>query len=372
MNQLLNMLPQPPTASNLGDSFANFFENAGEFFQNISDLQLVPLLVALACQGAFLSIRTIAWYNGLRAAYPDVTFPWRNIWAAEIAGNGISSVIPARAGAVVRLYLGKQTVPGSNYATVGSSFLVPGPWDAFMGVLILTYGFTQGVFPEIPDLSKLNAFDLSFFASHPKFAVFFVTLVPILLLVLFAVLSVRVRDFWVNVRRGVTLLTRPRDYFRQAAFPQAIAWVFRLASVWFMLVAFNIDPSVDLVLTVMAVQSASSLIPFTPQGAGVQQALLVSALSGVVAGATLAAYSVGQQIAISAFNALFGLVALAVVFRTTDWRSLIAQGKADREAEREAEEAAKLGAYGAVEGDEQDSQTTLEYNRDVPDEPRHY
>lgn len=372
MVALSEILPLPPISSNLGESFESFFENAGQFFQNISDLHIVPLLIALACQGAFLSIRTLAWYNGLRAAYPEETFPWRNIWAAEIAGNGISSVIPARAGAVVRLYLGKQTVPNSNYATVGSSFLVPGPFDALMGILILTYGFTQSVFPAIPDLSKLKAFDLSFFASHPKFAVFFVTLVPILLLVLFAVLSVRVRDFWSNVRRGVTLLTRPHDYLRQAALPQAIAWVFRLAGVWFMLVAFNIDPSIDLVLTVMAVQSASSLIPFTPQGAGVQQALLVSALSGVVAGGTLAAYSVGQQIAISAFNAIFGLVALAVVFRTTDWRSLIAQGKADREAEREAQEAAKLGAYGQPVSGESDSQTTLEYNRDIPEEPRHY
>ena len=55
-------------------------------------------------------MRTIAWYNGLRAAYPNESFRWRNIWAAEVAGNGISSVIPAHAGAFVRLYLGKQTV----------------------------------------------------------------------------------------------------------------------------------------------------------------------------------------------------------------------------------------------------------------------
>ena len=362
-------------AGDWGDSFRSFFDGVASFFENISEIQFVPLLIALACQGAYLSLRTIAWYNGLRAAYPTERFPWRNIWAAEISGNGISSVIPAHAGAFVRLYLGKQTVKNSNYATVGSSFLVEAPFDIVMGTLILIYGFTQGVFPDVPDLSKLNAFDLSFFAAHPKFALFTITLIPILLLVLFAVLSVRVRDFWANVRQGVTLL-RSRDlYFRGAALPQAAGWCVRFAGIWFMLRAFNIDPTVSVVLTVMAVQVAASMIPFTPQGAGVQQALLLTALAGVASGATLAAYSVGQQLAIAAFNAVFGLVALAVVFRTTDWRGLMARGKAEQEAEKVAGNGEWPDPADA-ETTEHDAaapgQTTLEYGRDVPDAPRDY
>ena len=43
-------------------------------------------------------------------------------------------------------------------------------------------------------------------------------------------------------------------------------------------------------------------MPFTPGGAGVQQALLVKVFAGIAAGATVAAYSVGQQIAIAAFS----------------------------------------------------------------------
>jgi hypothetical protein len=82
--------------------------------------------------------------------------------------------------------------------------------------------------------------------------------------------------------------------------------------------------------------SVASLIPFTPQGAGVAQALLVNAFAGIASTATIAAYSVGQQLAIMAFNAVFGLFALAVVFRTTDWRGLMAQGKAEQEAAKEA------------------------------------
>lgn len=341
MSALANQLAQLqavsdalPAAAELGDSFRAFFDAAAKFFENLAAIRWFPLVIGLACHGVFLSLRTRAWFNALRAAYPTRRFQWRGIWAAEIAGNGISSVVPARAGAVLRLYLGKNSVPGSTYPTVGSSFMVQLPFDMLVGVLILTYGFTQGIFPSIPDLPSLNAFDLSFLARHPRFAVFLMTAVPIVLLAIFGYLSVRVREFWTHVRQGLTLLRSRRDWLRGAARIQAVGWVFRFASIWYLLVAFNIGGSLDHVLTVLAIQSVASLIPFTPQGAGVQQALLVNAFAGVAAGATVAAYSVGQQLAVAAFNAIFGLVALAVVFRTTDWRGLMARGRAEQEALR--------------------------------------
>jgi hypothetical protein len=171
------------------------------------------------------------------------------------------------------------------------------------------------------------------------------------------------------VRQGVTILRSRELYFPGAFAWQALAWPFRLACIWFMLRAFNIDPTLDLALTVLAVQVAASLIPLTPQGAGVQQALLISALGGVIGGALLAAYSVGQQLAISAFNAAFGLLALAVVFRTTDWRALMAEGKAGQAAEKAAENGEEIDSATA-EHPTADSATTLEYP--AVDEPRDY
>lgn len=326
--------PEPQISAELGDSFRAFFDAAAQFFENLAAIKWLALIAALVCQGLYLTLRTRAWYNAMRAAYPREQFLWRDLWAAEIAGNGVSSVFPARAGAVLRLYLGKQSVPNSTYPTVGSSFMVQLPFDMLVGTTILIYGFTQGIFPSLPDLSALPAFDLSFLARHPKFAIFLFTLVPIVLLAIFGYLSVRVREFWIHVSQGVTLLRDRHDWLRGAARPQAAGWAFRFASIWLMLEAFNIGGSLDNVLTVLAIQAVASLVPFTPQGAGVQQALLVHAFSGVAAGATVAAYSVGQQIAVAVFNALFGLVALAVVFRTTDWRGLMRRGREEQDATR--------------------------------------
>ena len=81
----------------------------------------------------------------------------------------------------------------------------------------------------------------------------------------------------------------------------------------------------------MSVQSVSTLLPLTPGGAGAQQALLVATLGGSPAAVVLS-YSVGQQVAIAAWAALLGFLALAFVFRTTDWRSLIRRAGAEADA----------------------------------------
>ena len=56
-------------------------------------------------------------------------------------------------------------------------------------------------------------------------------------------------------------------------------------------------------------------MPFTPQGAGVQQALLVKVFAGTAPAPTVAAYSVGQQIAIGALTFAIGFAALVFIFR---------------------------------------------------------
>jgi len=80
---------------------------------------------------------------------------------------------------------------------------------------------------------------------------------------------------------------------------------------------------------VMSVQAIANVIPFTPGGAGAQQALLVATLPGPSRAAALS-FSVGTQIAMAAWSIVLGFVALLLVFRTTDWRGLIEQAERDR------------------------------------------
>ena len=77
----------------------------------------------------------------------------------------------------MRLFLTRSAVPGSSYPAVAASFFVEAGFDLAMGSLILLFAFSQGVFPKPPDFAKLNAFDLSYLAQHPRFALFLITAV---------------------------------------------------------------------------------------------------------------------------------------------------------------------------------------------------
>ena len=324
----------PPAT--LGESFESFFEAVDAFFSNIAAVSWEALTAGLLMHGIYVGLRTRAWFNALRAAYPTERFRWRNVWASYVTALGINSVVPARAGEIAKLYLAKQSVPNSSYPAVGSSFLVEVVFDSGLGLLIIGFALTQGVFPDPPELPELPAFDLAYLAQNPKFALFLFTALAVAALVTVAVLSVRVKAFWARVRQGLTIFTNRRRYLNEVVAWQAAAWCFRFAAFWLLLEAFNIGGSVRNVLLVMAVYSISTLIPFTPSGAGAQQALLAVVFAGVAAQSEVAAYSVGQQISIAAFNVAMAFLALALVFRTTDWRSIIRRGREDREAEEAA------------------------------------
>jgi uncharacterized membrane protein YbhN (UPF0104 family) len=331
----------------IGDDLSSFFGAVGDFFGRLAEIQLGSLAIALAFFGIYLSLRSRAFFHVLRAAYPDVPIAWRRVWGAYVAAYGFNNVIPARGGDVIKLFLVKGSIPGSTYSAVGAAFFVELVFDAVMGVFILGFAFTQGVFPKPPDFASLNAFDLSFLAGHPRFTLFLLTVLAVAGLVGFALLSRRVRAFWARVRQGLTILRDRRRYLREVFAVQFAGWLCRCTAFWFLLEAFNIGGSVKNVLLVLGVNAVAAAVPVTPGGAGVQQAFLVKVFAGTAAASTVAAYSVGQQIAIGAFSLGMGFVALVAIFRFRSFKDVIAAGRADREADREAQRAAAGGATGA-------------------------
>jgi uncharacterized membrane protein YbhN (UPF0104 family) len=328
----------PPLGS-LGDSFRDFFDAVGSFFDNLARVQWGSLVLALALFTIYLTFRARASFNILRAAYPDQSFRFKDIWGAYFAGYGFNAVIPARGGDVVRLFLTRKAVPTSSYPAVAASFGVEFGFDLAMGVLILSFAFTQGVFPDPPDFADLNAFDLSYLASHPRFTLFLLTFLAVGALVGFAVLSVRMRAFWARVRQGFTILYDRERYLREVFAVQFAGWLFRFAAFWFLLEAFNVGGSVKNVLLVLGVNAVAAAVPFTPQGAGVQQALLAKVFAGTAAGATVAAYSVAQQIAIGALTFGIGFLSLVFIFRIRSFKEVVALGREDRDMERRRREA---------------------------------
>jgi uncharacterized membrane protein YbhN (UPF0104 family) len=313
-------------------SVGSFLDALGDFVASLASVGWGSLAIGLAAFGIYLALRSRAFFHILRAAYPAERIQWRRIWGAYVAAYGFNNVVPARGGDVIKLFLTKTSIPRSSYPAVGATFFVEGVFDAVMGVFILAFAFSQGAFPKPPDFASLGAFDLSYFASHPRFTLFLLTALALLVLVAFAVLSARVRAFWERVRQGLTILRDRRRYLREVFLVQLAGWAFRFTAFWFLLEAFGLGGSVRNVLLVLGVNAVAAVVPFTPGGAGVQQALLVKVFGGSAAGATVAAYSVGQQIAIATFSLAMGFAALVFVFRFRSFKEVVAEGRAARKA----------------------------------------
>ncbi|MBA2636939.1 MAG: flippase-like domain-containing protein [Solirubrobacterales bacterium] len=331
-----------PVIASLRSSVEAFIDALDQFLEGLGAVRPGLLALALFAFVVYLTFRARAFFHVLRAAYPAERIPFRRIWGAYIAAYGFNNIIPARGGDVVKLFLTKTSVPHATYPAVGAAFVVEVIFDAVMGACILAFAFSQGVFPKPPDFARIPAFDLQLFAAHPEFALFVLTAAAVLALVAFALLSRRVRAFWARVRQGVTILGDRRRYLREVFAVQLAGWCFRFLAFWLLLEAFRVGGSVRNVLLVLGINAVAAVVPFTPGGAGVQQALIVRVFAGTASGATVAAYSVGQQIAIAVTTLGVGFLALVVIFRIRSFGEVVRLGREERASEK-----GKVGARAA-------------------------
>ena len=317
-----------PAVIDLGGQIDRVFEAIGNFGHYLGQVELPYLVLALLLSLALQLCRAHAWANALRAAYPTGVGE-RGVVGAFLVGAGLNGILPARGGDAVKILLAKRSVRGASYPAIISSFAVLVPFDSGIGLVVLLYAITQGLLPIAPRLPELPAFEISFWAAHPGLLLLTITLLAIGVVVLIAVLARRIESFWANLKRGVVILRQPRRYLREVLAWQAAGWILRFASFWLFLDAFNIGGSLDSVMLVMSVQAITGALPFTPGGAGAQQALLVVALDGPTYAAVLA-YSVGQQVAVTAWSLAIAFITLGVVFRAWDLRRLIREGRTAR------------------------------------------
>jgi uncharacterized membrane protein YbhN (UPF0104 family) len=84
---------------------------------------------------------------------------------------------------------------------------------------------------------------------------------------------------------------------------------------------------------VLGVQVVASVFLFTPGGAGVQQALLVTIFARSADQSTVAAFSVGRQIAMAVVSGVLGFGALVVILRLRSFRDVIRRGREERRQE---------------------------------------
>jgi uncharacterized membrane protein YbhN (UPF0104 family) len=294
------------------------------FFEHLAAVGWTALGFGLLFHLLRLLVRVPAWRNILRASYRDSRVPWRGVTGAYLAGVGVNSVLPARSGDLLRLYLVKRRIKGSTYPTLGATLIVETLFDTVVAGAILLWALVAGLLPALHVLPSLPSIDWHWPLQHPKFAAV-IAAVWIVALAILAIAGARkVREFRKRVRQGFAILSRPRRFFTGVVIWQAASWVFRFATVYAFLRAFHIPATAHNALLVLVVQSLATLLPFTPGGVGTQQGLLVYVFRGApISKTALLSFSIGMQVATAVLSALLGFASILLMLRTLRWRKLV-------------------------------------------------
>ena len=315
---------------------SELYDAVRTFFGDLAAVEWGAVGIALGLQLLRLFCRAVAWRAIIAAAFPDLRIPLDRVTGSYFAGTGVNAIAPARSGDVVKLVLVKAEVPGTTYTTLAPTLIVETLFDAVVASGVLLWALFAGVLPALDILPSLPTLDWSWPIDHPRPSIVVALVWTTVIVLLVVIWSRRVRDFKAQIRHGFAILHEPRRYLADVVSWQALSWVLRIASVWFFLDAFDIPTTTRNLMLVLAVQSLSTLLPFTPGGIGTQQGFLLYAFRDTaVPRAELVSFSVGMQLATNALNFAAGLVALLLLVRTVRWKQLVApeRGVIDRSRE---------------------------------------
>jgi uncharacterized protein (TIRG00374 family) len=305
-----------------------FFHALRVFGEELAGVGWLALAIALALHFLKILVRTIAWRNILRASYPDEDVPWPPVFGAYVAGVGINSIVPGRGGDLVKIYLVHRSIPGTTYTTLASTLVTETLLDVVFALALFLWALTQGVLPSLHVLPDISSFDWRWLVASSKAGavVFAVVTTGAIVLVWWA--SRHVENFKQRVGAGFAILRDRKRYLREVASWQTLSWMLRIASLYFFLVAFHVTATVHNALLAQVVDSISTLLPFSPGGAGTKQGFLVYVLDGQAPTSRLLAFSVGQYVAVTIFNVALGAIAIYMMLRTLRLREILGRAKA--------------------------------------------
>jgi uncharacterized membrane protein YbhN (UPF0104 family) len=298
---------------------------AGEWIRDlldkVGDVPPWAVVAGVALESAQTSLAALAWFGILRAALPQARIPYRLVLACYAVAVALNGFLPANLGTWVMLLMFTALIAGATFAMVFSGLLVEKiPFSVFNIALYLYLFLT---------VSGSFSIKLGFLVDHTALVV----LLAVGAIVLLALLA---RVFWerlAGLRRqmvsGGAILRSPRRTLTDLVLPELGSYAARLGIVAVFLGAYGIPVSFHNVATVTASNSISNSVSATPGGVGVTQAMNSAALSGSVDAATATAYSIGQQLIVSAWDVVFAVILVCWVFGWSGGKALVESSYAD-------------------------------------------
>jgi glycosyltransferase 2 family protein len=288
-----------------------------QLFKEIRAVPAAAIVGGAVLETLQTTFAAVAWLTILRAAFPEAGIGFRPVLASYAVAVALNGFLPANIGTLVMMLMFVTLIAGATFAAVFSGFIVQKIPFTVLSVAVYVY-----LFATVPGSLSL---ELGFLSEHP-------VLSGVLALGAVALVVLVVRFFWRRatklrdeLKSGGAILGQPRRFMIGVALPEVASFAARLGIVAVFLAAFSIPVTFHTVIAITGANSISGSLSFTPGGVGVTQALNVVVLQSTTSSANATAYSVAQQLIVSAWDVLFAIVLVAWVFGWSGGRQLIKQ-----------------------------------------------
>lgn len=307
-----------------------------ELFDKVGEVPAWAIVAGVLLESVQTSLAALAWYGILRAALPHAALPFRFVLASYAAAVALNSFLPANLGTWVMLVMFTTLIAGATFPLVFSGLLVQKiPFSVFNIALYLYLFLT---------VSGSFSIKLGFLADHAALLGFIAVGAIVLVVLLARVFWERLAKLRAQLIAGGAILREPRRALTRLVLPELGSYLARLGIVAVFLGAYGIPVSFHNVATVTASNSISNSVSATPGGVGVTQAMNSAALSGEASAKDATAYSIGQQLIVSAWAVIFAVILVSWAFGWSGGRQLLESSYGEAKSRsRELRERQKKG-----------------------------
>ncbi len=323
-------------ATLFGWDISSWFAHVWDTIKKIPLGYLIAAIVLITIQ---TSTTAYAWYSILRFAYPDSGVVWVQVLACYAAAVGLNCILPANLGTLAMLLMFTTIIAAASFAGILAGYVVQKVFYTAIGIAGYVYLF----------LTVGGSFDVQFgfLSSHPAAAVILLVAGAVLIFLVARILRARILEWWEQAKEGGQILAHRRSYLGGVLLPEVISYLAMLGIIGVFLAAYNIPVSFHTLMRVVGGNSIANMTSVTPGGAGVQQGFNVLSLKGITSAANATAYSVAQQLVMTAWSLLLAIVLLVRAFGWSGGRTLVTesyQGAREKSAEQSAARKARRQA----------------------------
>jgi uncharacterized membrane protein YbhN (UPF0104 family) len=310
----------------------------------MSEISARYLIAGWAVQTIQTTLTALGWYFILRAGFPNAPLTYLQVLAAYAAGIALNGFLPANIGTFVMLLMFVAIIRGASFVGVLGGMVVQKIFFTAVGTFVYLYLF----------ISVAGSFELQlgFVDDHPGLTVLILAGGGFFVFLLVRIFWRKLRGLWLKAKQGGAILAHPRDYFLKVFLPSLGAWIAKLGVTAIFLAGYGIPVTFHSIMSVIGGNSLANTVSATPGGVGINQAVNTIALEDYTDAATATAYSLGQQLAITAFNIVFATVLVVWAFGWSGGKLLVEEsyvGAKAQVAEQKEQRAQRKAAKDSAE-----------------------